>query len=54
MKNVPYDFVLSKQTLGRAGGVTRSVIACSVTSNEVIQLKSQIQQLKDAIEKLHI
>nr|GEY30574.1 NHP2-like protein 1 [Tanacetum cinerariifolium] len=53
-KNVPYVFVPSKQALGRACGVTRPVIACSVTSNEGSQLKTQIQQLKDAIEKLLI
>ncbi|KAD6795052.1 hypothetical protein E3N88_05948 [Mikania micrantha] len=53
-KNVPYVFVPSKQALGRACGVTRAVIACSVTSNEGSQLRSQIQQLKDAIEKLLI
>ncbi|KAL9286566.1 putative 50S ribosomal protein L30e [Arabidopsis thaliana] len=52
--NVPYVFVPSKQALGRACGVTRPVIACSVTSNEASQLKSQIQHLKDAIEKLLI
>ncbi|KAG5559431.1 hypothetical protein RHGRI_009090 [Rhododendron griersonianum] len=45
-KNVPYVFVPSKQALGRACGVTRPVIAASVTSNEGSQLKSQIQQLK--------
>ncbi|KAL5977100.1 hypothetical protein ACLOJK_021442 [Asimina triloba] len=44
--NVPYVFVPSKQALGRACGVTRPVIACSVTSNEGSPLKSQIQQLK--------
>nr|VDC74817.1 unnamed protein product [Brassica rapa] len=54
LSNVPYVFVPSKQALGRACGVTRPVIACSVTSNEASQLKSQIQQLKDAIEKLLI
>ncbi|XP_010422234.1 PREDICTED: NHP2-like protein 1 [Camelina sativa] len=53
-KNVPYVFVPSKQALGRACGVTRPVIACSVTSNEASQLKTQIQHLKDAIEKLLI
>ncbi|KAH9790509.1 Ribonucloprotein [Citrus sinensis] len=52
--NVPYVFVPSKQALGRACGVTRPVVACSVTSNEASQLKTQIQQLKDAIEKLLI
>ena len=45
-QNVPYVFVPSKQALGRACGVTRPVIACSVTSNEGSQLKTQIQQLK--------
>jgi hypothetical protein len=39
-------FVTSKQALGRACGVTRPVIACSVTTNEGSQLKSQILQLK--------
>ncbi|CAA3003174.1 NHP2 1, partial [Olea europaea subsp. europaea] len=53
-KNVPYVFVPSKQALGRACGVTRPVIACSVTSNEGSQLRTQILQLKDAIEKLLI
>ncbi|PIA54547.1 hypothetical protein AQUCO_00900838v1 [Aquilegia coerulea] len=53
-KNVPYVFVPSKQALGRACGVTRPVIAASVTSNEASQLKTQIQVLKDAIEKLLI
>jgi hypothetical protein len=46
MQNVPYVFVPSKQALGRACGVTRPVIACSVTSNEGSQLKVPIQNLK--------
>eukprot|EP01135_Chromosphaera_perkinsii_P006555 Nk52_evm1s541 gene=Nk52_evmTU1s541 len=53
-KNVPYVFVPSKQALGRACGVSRPVIAVSVTVNEGSQLKSQIQSLKLAIEKLLI
>ncbi|KAI4338164.1 hypothetical protein L6164_016508 [Bauhinia variegata] len=53
-KNVPYVFVPSRQALGRACGLTTSVVACSVTSNEGSQLKSQIQQLKGAIERLLI
>ena len=53
-KNVPYVFVPSKAALGRACGVTRPVIACSVTTNEGSQLKGQVQQLKLAIEKLLI
>jgi len=40
--------------LGRACGVSRPVIACSVIVNEYSELKSQIQSLKLAIEKLLI
>jgi ribosomal protein L7Ae-like RNA K-turn-binding protein len=46
--------VPSKAALGRACGVSRPVIAASVTTNEGSQLKSQIQNLKDSIEKLLI
>jgi len=53
-KNVPYVFVPSRQALGRACGVSRSVIACSILIAEGSQLKSQIDQTKDAIEKLLI
>jgi U4/U6 small nuclear ribonucleoprotein SNU13 len=45
---------LPTQALGRACGVSRPVIAASVTTNEGSQLKSQINTLKDAIEKLLI
>ncbi|PNH02756.1 ribonucleoprotein-associated protein [Tetrabaena socialis] len=53
-KNVPYVFVPSKAALGRACGVSRPVIAASVTTNEGSQLKPQILNLKGAIEKLLI
>ena len=53
-KNVPYVFVPSKQALGRACGVSRPVSSCSVTTNEGSHLKSQINTLKDSIEKLLI
>jgi hypothetical protein len=46
--------VPSKAALGRACGVSRPVIAASVTTNEGSQLKTQIQSLKDSIEKLLI
>merc|ERR1712060_685904 len=51
-KNVPYVFVPSKQALGRACGVSRPVISCSVTTNEGSQLKQQINTLRTNIEKL--
>jgi U4/U6 small nuclear ribonucleoprotein SNU13 len=53
-KNVPYVFVPSKVALGRATGVSRPVIACSITSNDASTLKPQIGKVKDAIEKLLI
>ncbi|KAJ1680146.1 RNA binding protein snu13 [Spiromyces aspiralis] len=53
-KNVPYVFVPSKAALGRACGVTRPVIATSVTSNESSDLKPQIQAIRLEIEKLLI
>lgn len=51
-KNVPYVFVRSKQALGRASGVKRSIVACSITPSENSQLKSQINGLHQEIEKL--
>lgn len=53
-KNVPYVFVRSKQALGRACGVSRSVIACSITVSEGSQLKPHIQNIQQAIERLLI
>ncbi|RUP51406.1 P-loop containing nucleoside triphosphate hydrolase protein [Jimgerdemannia flammicorona] len=53
-KNVPYVFVPSKTALGRACGVSRPVIAASVTTNEASDLKPQILALKIQIEKLLI
>lgn len=53
-KNVPYVFVPSKTALGRACGVSRAVIAASVTTNEASDLKPQIYSIKTQIEKLLI
>lgn len=51
-KNVPYVFVRSKQALGRACGVSRPVIACSITIKEGSQLKPQINSVQQSIERL--
>lgn len=51
-KNVPYVFVPSRDALGRACGVSRPVISCSVITNENGELGTQIQQLKIEIENL--
>lgn len=53
-KNVPYVFVPSKAALGRACGVSRPVIAASVTSNDASAIKNQIFTIKDKIETLLI
>jgi len=51
-KNVPYVFVPSKIALGRACGVSRPVIASSITTNEASQLKNTIDGMKIKIEQL--
>ena len=51
-KNVPYVFVPSKVALGRACGVSRPVISCSITTNEASQLKATIESMKIKIEQL--
>lgn len=53
-KNVPYVFVPSKTALGRACGVSRPVIAASVTSNDASAIKNQVNAIKDKIELLLI
>jgi len=53
-QNVPYVFVPSKVALGRACGVSRPVVSCSILSNETSQLSSQISTLRNKIEQLLI
>jgi U4/U6 small nuclear ribonucleoprotein SNU13 len=50
-KNVPYIFILGKDALGKACGVNRPVLACSITSGINFKLNSQIRSIKDNIEK---
>ncbi|KAJ5109682.1 hypothetical protein N7532_002327 [Penicillium argentinense] len=53
-KNVPYVYVPSKMALGRATGVSRAVIACSITTNEASDLTAQIRNIKNQVERLMI
>ncbi|KAH8178229.1 ribosomal protein l7Ae/L30e/S12e/Gadd45 family protein [Sarocladium implicatum] len=53
-KGVPYVWVPSKALLGRACGVSRSVIAACITSNEASELAGQIKALRDKVERLAI
>ncbi|XP_032670582.1 NHP2-like protein 1 homolog [Odontomachus brunneus] len=51
-KNVPYVFVRSKDALGRACGVSRAVVACSITNSANSQLTPQIDCIHREIERL--
>ncbi|EER24199.1 NHP2/L7aE family protein [Coccidioides immitis H538.4] len=53
-KNTPYVYVPSKVALGRACGVSRAVIAASITSNEASDLSAQIRNIKQKVERLMI
>lgn len=53
-KNVAYCYVPSKLALGRATGVSRPVIAVSITTNEASDLMPQIRAIKDKVERLMI
>ncbi|KAI4136469.1 MAG: hypothetical protein L6R39_007769 [Caloplaca ligustica] len=53
-KNVSYIYVPSKVALGRATGVSRAVIAASITTNESSDLTGQIRALKDRVERLMV
>ncbi|CAG8385359.1 unnamed protein product [Penicillium salamii] len=53
-RNIPYVYVPSKIAIGRACGVSRAVIAATITSNEGSDLAYQINLLKDRVEMLAI
>jgi U4/U6 small nuclear ribonucleoprotein SNU13 len=51
-KDVAYCYVGSKIHLGRAVGMSRKVIAVSITANEGSDLQNKITEIKDKIERL--
>jgi U4/U6 small nuclear ribonucleoprotein SNU13 len=53
-KNVPYVFLPSKAALGRACGVTRPVIAASITTNDQSPIQPLLAKLRTEVEKLVI
>ncbi len=53
-KGTPYVYIPSKTLLGRACGVSRPVIAASITSNEGSDLARQIEALRNKVERLAI
>ncbi|EAY10603.1 hypothetical protein TVAG_282030 [Trichomonas vaginalis G3] len=50
-KNVQYIFVPSRAALGRACGVSRPVVACSIVKKDNSRLKKNIENLKIKIEQ---
>eukprot|EP01029_Cantina_marsupialis_P006771 TRINITY_DN17479_c0_g1_i1.p1 TRINITY_DN17479_c0_g1~~TRINITY_DN17479_c0_g1_i1.p1 ORF type:complete len:126 (+),score=12.91 TRINITY_DN17479_c0_g1_i1:46-423(+) len=53
-KNVQYVFVPSRMALGRACGVSRSVIACAITSDDSSNLWNSVLKMKDEVERIAI
>lgn len=53
-KNVPYVFLPNKLAIGRACGVTRPIIAATITSNETSDLTPVIERLRDKVDRLAI
>ena len=51
-KNIPYIFVPSKQNLGKACGMLRSVIACSIITKYDSVINRQIKAVKEKIENI--
>lgn len=51
-KNVPFVYVSSMESLGRACNVSRPVIAASITLDQNSQLRTKIDLMKKQIEKL--
>jgi U4/U6 small nuclear ribonucleoprotein SNU13 len=50
-KNVPYIFVGNKQVLGKACGLSRSVIACCISRGGDSAYNEQLRNLTNKIEK---
>ena len=53
-KNVPYIYVSSRAALGRACGVSRSVVACSIVKKQGSRLEKPLEALKIEIEKAFV
>jgi len=51
-KNVPYVFVESQAALGRACGVSRPVIACSILNKTPENIQKQLKEIKSQIDQL--
>jgi U4/U6 small nuclear ribonucleoprotein SNU13 len=50
-KGVPYIFLPSRAAVGRAAGVARSVIACSIVKRDNSRIKKSVDALRNKIEQ---
>jgi U4/U6 small nuclear ribonucleoprotein SNU13 len=53
-ESVPYVYIRSQHALGRACGISRPVVAASITTNEASTLAGQFKRVKDAVERLAV
>jgi U4/U6 small nuclear ribonucleoprotein SNU13 len=53
-KNIPYIFIRSKHALGKACGLSRPVIACSLVTGINSRLNEQIKKIRDKIETIFL
>jgi len=51
-KNVPYVYVAKQADLGRACGVSRNIVACTILRNPGGGLESKVKEMKDKVEQL--
>ena len=51
-KNVPYVWVPKQADLGRACGVSRNIVACTILHVPDSGLASKIKEMRDKVEQL--
>jgi U4/U6 small nuclear ribonucleoprotein SNU13 len=49
---VPYVYVAKQADLGRACGVSRNIVACTILRNPDSGLDSKVKEMKDKVEQL--
>ncbi|KAJ5551968.1 ribonucleoprotein-associated protein [Penicillium sp. DV-2018c] len=53
-REVPYIWVPSKVALGRACGISRPILAASITTNEASDLSPQIALFRNKVDRLAV
>ena len=49
---MPYVYVAKQADLGRACGVSRNIVACTVLRNPGSGLESKVKEVKDKVEQM--